>query len=141
MKHHRISTAMLAVSLLGRLGLSSALADNEPKVLKGLSAPGSPAAPWVTPDLSSISEPLQERAPSEVDSNKAYELAELVDLAQRLNPETRLAWSHAKEAGAAVGLAKSEYYPLLALSSVAISTKSKVLEATTRTSWAGGKSV
>ena len=58
-----------------------------------------------------------------MDTNKAYELAELVDLAERLNPETRLAWSHAKEAAAAVGLAKSEYYPLLALKASALSAR------------------
>src|SRR5208337_507562 len=123
MKHLRIQTAVLLAFLLGRLGLSCALADDEDsdlnrrqaKVLKGLSAPSSPSSPWIAPDLSSISESLKRSGPSEVDSNKAYELAELVDLAERLNPETRLAWAHAKEAAAAVGLAKSEYYPLLAL--------------------------
>jgi len=40
-----------------------------------------------------------------------------------VNPETRLAWSHAKEAAAAVGLAKSEYYPLLALNAAAQSAR------------------
>jgi len=113
------------------VGVQSARADQgdsaskkqDTKLLKGLSAPSSPSAPWATPDLSSISEPLKERAPSEVDTNKAYDLAELVDLAERLNPETRLAWSHAKQAAAAVGLAKSEYYPLLALQATAASAR------------------
>ncbi len=84
-------------------------------MLKGLSAPSSPSAPWATPTLSSVSETLKQSAPSEVDPSKDYELAELVDLAERLNPETRTAWAHAKEAAAGVGLAKSEYFPLLAL--------------------------
>ena len=123
MKHLQIYSAVVVVALLGGLGPSSTLADEEEpgtikqqlKVLKGVSAPSSASTPWIAPDLSSISESLKQKAPSEVDSNKAYELAELVDLAERLNPETRLAWDHAKEAAAAVGLAKSEYYPLLAL--------------------------
>jgi outer membrane protein TolC len=127
MKHLQISSTVLLLYLLCGLGMSRALADNEEshstrqeaKVLKGLSAPGSPATSWNVPDLSFLSQPLKERMPSEVDSNKSYELAELVDLAERLNPETRLAWSHAKEAAAAVGLAKSEYYPLLALKATA----------------------
>src|SRR3974390_1411559 len=118
-------------ALLCLIGVESVRAEaeercaskQEAKVLKGLSAPSSPAAPWVAPDLSSISQSLKEQAPSEVDPNKAYELAELVDLAEQLNPETRLAWSHAKEAAAAVGLAKSEYYPLLALQATAGSAR------------------
>jgi len=131
MKHLHISNALPVVCLLCQLGLSGALADEEAarstrqeaKLLKGLSAPSSASEPWNTPDLSSISAPLKEQSPSEVDTNKAYELAELVDLAERLNPETRLAWSHAKEAAAAVGLAKSEYYPLLALKAAAQSAR------------------
>ena len=122
-----IATAVVLFALLCRLGLSGAVAAEEgsglsrrqAKVLKGLSAPSSPTAPWIAPDLSSFSEPLKENPPSGVDTNKEYELAELVDLAERLNPETRTAWAHAKEAAAAVGLAKSEYYPLLALKATA----------------------
>ena len=127
MKHLRISTTVLLLCLLCRLGFSTALAGEEEsslareqaKVLKGLSAPSSASAPWIAPDLSSISASLKNNVPSEVDTNKAYELAELVDLAERLNPETRTAWAHAKEAAASVGLAKSEYYPLLALKATA----------------------
>ena len=122
MKTLRLALAFLLLSLMCHIGLSGALADDESgptrqeaKLLNGLSAPSSPNTPWIAPDLSSISEPLKKRAPSEVDSNKDYELAELVDLAERLNPETGQAWAQAKKAAAAVGLAKSEYYPLLAL--------------------------
>jgi outer membrane protein len=43
-------------------------------------------------------------------------LAELIDLAQRTNPETRVAWERARQAAAAVGLVESEYSPVLALS-------------------------
>ena len=128
-KHLQIPTAILLAPLLVRLGSSSALAGDsgssgqEAKLFKGLSAPSSPTTPWMTPDLSSLSEPLKEKGPSEVATNKAYELAELVDLAERVNPETRVAWAHAKEAAAAVGLAQSEYYPLLALKATAESAR------------------
>ncbi|HVM47549.1 MAG TPA: TolC family protein [Candidatus Acidoferrum sp.] len=122
MKHPGIIVAVLLFALVCRLGSSNASAEDgnsgssrqESKLLKGLSAPSSASSPWAVPDLSPISESLKEKTPSEVDTNKAYELAELVDLAERLNPETRLAWSQAKAAAAAVGLAKSEYYPILA---------------------------
>jgi outer membrane protein TolC/predicted PurR-regulated permease PerM len=84
-------------------------------VVKGLKAPASPDTLWPTPDLRTFAEPLREQLPSEVDPRKEYELAELIDLAERANPETKVAWARAKEAAAAVGLAQSEYYPVLAL--------------------------
>jgi len=83
--------------------------------VKGLKAPATPDAPWPTPDLRAFSEPLREGRPSGIDPQKDYELAELIDLAERANPETKVAWARAKEAASAVGLAQSEYYPLLAL--------------------------
>ena len=45
---------------------------------------------------------------------KTYELSELIDLAQRTNPETRVAWEHARQAAIAAGLAEGTYYPALA---------------------------
>ena len=49
-----------------------------------------------------------------VDPEKTYELPELIDIAQRTNPETRVAWERARQAAIAVGLAEGTYYPLLA---------------------------
>lgn len=46
-------------------------------------------------------------------------LAELVSTALENNPQTRIAWSNAKRAAAAVGLAESSYYPQLSLDSYA----------------------
>jgi len=83
--------------------------------VKGLKAPATPSAPWQPPDLQAFSEPLREKLPSEIDPQKEYELAELIDLAERANPETKIAWARAKLAASAVGLAKSEYFPFLAL--------------------------
>ncbi len=84
-------------------------------VVKGLKAPAAPGTPWPTPDLRAFSEPLREEHPSEIEPQKDYELAELIDLAERTNPETKVAWARAKQAASAVGLAQSEYYPILAL--------------------------
>ena len=84
-------------------------------VVKGLKAPVRPDALWPTPDLQNFSQPLREEHPLEVDPQKEYELAELIDLAERVNPETKVAWARAKVAASAVGLAQSAYYPLLAL--------------------------
>src|SRR5580692_4903981 len=40
-------------------------------------------------------------------------LAELIDLALKNNPETEKVWWNAKRAQAALGIAKSDYYPKL----------------------------
>jgi outer membrane protein TolC len=53
-----------------------------------------------------------------IDPNKRYDLPELIDLAQRVNPETRVAWEAARRAALAVGLVESEYFPLLAISAL-----------------------
>src|SRR5262247_1304335 len=47
---------------------------------------------WRPPDLRGYTSVLKLAEPSPLDSQKRYELTELIDLAQRLNPETRVAW-------------------------------------------------
>ena len=88
---------------------------NESSVLKCIKAPVRPDNLWPGPDLRAFSEPLRAELPSEIDPLKNYELAELIDLAERTNPETKVAWERARQAAATVGLAKSEYFPILAL--------------------------
>ncbi len=46
--------------------------------------------------------------------DKTNELADLIDLAQRANPQTRAAWQQARAAAAQLGLADSAYLPVLA---------------------------
>jgi len=53
-----------------------------------------------------------------IDPSKRYELPELIDLAQRVNPETRVTWEAARRAALAVGLVESEYFPVLAISAL-----------------------
>ena len=115
----------LIVASLLEVDLSAARASGggnemhqDSSVLKGLRAPSRPDAPWATPDLRAFAEPLREDHPAEIDPQKEYELAELIDLAERANPETKVAWARAKAAAAAVGLAQSEYYPMLAVKAV-----------------------
>jgi len=57
--------------------------------------------------------------PPAIDPGKAYELAELIDIAQRTNPETRVAWERAREAALGVGLAEAVYAPMLSAQAVA----------------------
>lgn len=49
-----------------------------------------------------------------VDPQHQYSLAELIDIGERNNPKTRIAWEHAKQRAKLLGIEKSEYYPLLA---------------------------
>src|SRR5215813_5638228 len=53
-----------------------------------------------------------------INPRKVYGLAELIDIAERNNPETRVAWERARQAAAAVGLSESAYYPFLIASAV-----------------------
>jgi outer membrane protein TolC len=48
------------------------------------------------------------------DPEKTYDLPELIDIAERSHPETRVAWEQARAQAEAVGLNKSAYYPYLA---------------------------
>ncbi len=54
-----------------------------------------------------------------INPRKIYGLAELIDIAERNNPETRVAWERARGAAAAVGLSESAYYPFLVASAAA----------------------
>lgn len=49
-----------------------------------------------------------------LDPNTIYTLPELIDLAERNNPQTRILWERAKQKAAAVGVARSALFPTLA---------------------------
>jgi outer membrane protein len=61
------------------------------------------------------SEPVGEPAPPVLDDAHEYTLVELIDLAQRSNPETREAWEDARAASARLGQAEAIYLPSVAL--------------------------
>ena len=97
--------------------------------LLGQSAPASPDKPWhgsaedgLAKQLSSLPE-----AKYQIDPAKAYTLAELVDLSEQHNPETRLAWEQAKTRAAALGIARSALYPTVAALAVANTSRIRVL--------------
>jgi len=98
-------------------------------------APSSPAIPWRPPtkqeQITSLSmtnnlgvgaeqtgkavPPCSPGLTALPDPEKIYDLVDLIDLAQRTNPETCRAWEQARAAAARLGLADSAYYPTLAL--------------------------
>jgi len=77
-----------------------------------------PSTYWRSPDLRDYTRVLKSTEGPLIDANKRYELPELIDLAQRANPETRVAWEAARRAALAVGLVESEYFPVLAISAL-----------------------
>jgi outer membrane protein TolC len=57
--------------------------------------------------------------PADIDANHVYALAELIDIAQRRNPTTRVAWEQARQAAIKVGIAQAAYLPALTASALA----------------------
>ena len=86
--------------------------------------PPAPDRPWAPPQLSDYEEKLARGASQYqsnslalgIDPNKVYDLPELIDIAQRNHPLTRVAWERARQAAESVGLSQSTYYPFLAAS-------------------------
>ena len=104
----RAHTAILCVLLL--FG-SCALAQ---------SAPVSPDHPWHGVGEQRIEADAKNSRESSfsIDPIKSYSLAELIDLAETHNPETRIAWERARAQAAALGVARSELFPTLAASAL-----------------------
>ena len=55
-----------------------------------------PSAPWRAPDLRGYTSLLKSAEPSAIDQQQRYNLVELIDIAERVNPETRVAWEAAR---------------------------------------------
>src|SRR5207253_5044056 len=120
MKHTKSSCRALRV-LIGQIVLAISVAQERSD------APPSSDQAWLPPKLSDYENQLagqrfhEAETGSRVSINprKTYNLAELIDIAERNNPETRVAWERARQAAAAVGLSESAYYPYLAASAAA----------------------
>jgi outer membrane protein len=86
------------------------------KIASGQGVPPSPDRSWhfpVEPEVLAEAKTLRVSRLA-IDATKSYSLADLVDFAERNNPETRVAWEGAKARGAALRVAQSELYPALA---------------------------
>src|SRR5216683_7507224 len=62
-----------------------------------------------------------------IEPDRTYTLAELVNLAEEHNPETRVAWEMARARIAALGVARSELYPTVAALALSQTNRSEVL--------------
>ncbi|MGH7137117.1 MAG: TolC family protein [Pirellulales bacterium] len=97
--------------------------------VSGQVAPVSPDHPW----HSSLERQIEGNARGFRESrfgigpDRTYSLAELIDLAEAHNPETRVAWERARAQAAALGVARSELYPMLAAVALAQTSRIDVL--------------
>ena len=63
--------------------------------------------------------PLPVAASTQSDSG-VYTLPQLIDIGERNNPQTRVAWEQAKQAAEGVGIAKADLFPTLAFDTLAL---------------------
>lgn len=93
------------------------------------SAPPSPDKVWHALGEEGLSRQMASSpaAKYQLDAGKVYTLAELIDLAEQHNPETRLAWEQAKGRAAALGVERSQLYPTVAALAVANTSRVRVL--------------
>ena len=98
----------------------------------GLIAQGTPPAPGVVWQPRGAQALEKESAAKPHDQislapDKIYTLAELVDLAEQHNPETRVAWEEAKSKADELGIARSSLFPTLTAVALAVSLRQAAL--------------
>ena len=93
------------------------------------SAPVSSDRPWHSPAERNVEADLRDSPDSRftIDSAKTYSLPELIDMAEAHNPVTRDSWERARAQAAAVGVARSELFPLLGAIAVSETGRQEVL--------------
>src|SRR5580704_16450160 len=79
------------------------------------SAPASPDKVWHASAEKDLGRDLSAHPEQkyDIDPQNSYTLAELIDLAEQHNPETRVAWEEAKAKAASLGIARSTLYPTM----------------------------
>jgi len=105
--HVRRTLARTAVTVVLLTAISRVLAQT---------APSSPDRPWHSPEERQIITDARRFIPPplRIEPDRIYSLGELIDLAEAHNPETRVAWEGARAQAAALGVARSELFPMLA---------------------------
>ena len=97
--------------------------------LAAQSAPPASDAVWQPKGVQTLEHELAVRPHEAVDllPDKSYTLAELIDLAQQHNPETRIAWQEAKSKAAALGIARSALYPTMSAVALSVTLRTATL--------------
>jgi outer membrane protein len=118
-------SALAGCALLGACNDTRDLAPASPdtpwQFQPSKEAPATPAPAAATARRFAVPEntAVQLPSPADVDPNHVYSLVELIDIAQRRNPATRVAWEQARQAAINVGIARAAYLPALTASAVA----------------------
>jgi outer membrane protein len=97
--------------------------------LAAQSAPPASGTVWQPKGVQTLEHELAVRPHVAIDlvPEKTYTLAELIDLAQQHNPNTRAAWQEAKSKAAALGIARSTLYPTMSAVALAVTLRNAVL--------------
>lgn len=82
----------------------SSASETSPQAL-GFSVPAIPVSPTFAPGV-------------QIDPQQALGLVQLIDIAQRENPDTRQAWDRARQAALTVGLVEATFLPMISASVV-----------------------
>ena len=92
-------------------------------------APPASGAVWPPKGVQTLEHDLAVRPQEAVDlvPDKTDTLAELSGLAQRHNPETRVAWQEAKSKAASLGIARSARYPTMSAVALAVTLRTATL--------------
>lgn len=98
-------------ALAAALILTACAAPNHIPAASPASGQDAPAPPHLIPAYAPI--PVPDQSAPSIRANHEYSLSELIDLAQRLNPSTRIAWGEAQQAAEAAGMVQSAYLPLI----------------------------
>ena len=103
-------------TLTAALSVGMVVASLFARCVPAQSVPASPDHPWHGHEEQEIEVDAKNfRVPSfGTEPDRTYSLAELIDLAESHNPETRAAWERARAQAVALGVARSELYPTLA---------------------------
>ena len=112
---------LLTIAFLG--------AAASPACLMAQSAPPASDVIWQAKSAKSLLHkyPIKPEESQNPDIDKAYTLADLIDLAEQHNPETRVAWQQAKSKADALGIARSALYPTLSAVVLADSLRTATL--------------
>jgi outer membrane protein len=92
-------------------------------------APISPDRPWHSAEEREIASEAAGLSESRlgIEPDRTYSLAELIDLAEAHNPDTRVAWERARAQVAVSGVARSELYPTLAAAALSQINRFEIL--------------
>jgi outer membrane protein len=120
----------MMMTISNRLFATALLAlTASPVRLAAQGAPPAPSGVWQPKGIEALEHEssVKRQASANLDGDHRYTLAELIDLAEQNNPETRVAWQEAKSKAAALGIARSALYPTMSAVAIAVSLRTATL--------------